>query len=282
MVNGFSLRKMPIYLNRKILTMVMDIRKICLTGLVVCLPFFVFAQKNIVISDSLKANADEMKVKMGGQGVGKTWKFRFGDYGIISSKQGWTTTSTKGNFFNTKTESKTTQKFSFVMAGGTGDTAFVNAASNIEVKQLQESELLNHIFVGKNEMLKESNNFSAFININGDTTNTWALLMNVIQGTQVEGNYSYEAFMTDGARKIFLVPATSNKNGDDKRSVPAAGYELVEDGVSIAAIQYYGGGMMGMNKNIIWINRNLDAKMKLILAASLSAVLQKKMNDMPM
>lgn len=262
--------------------MVKHIRNTCLTGLVFCLPFIAVAQKNIVINDSLKSNADEIKVKMGGQGFGKTWKFHFGEYGIVSSKQGWATTSTKGNFFNTKTESKTTQKFSFVMTAGTGDTAFVNAASNIEVKQLQESELLNHVFVGKDEVLKESNNFSAFISINGDTTKTWVLLMNVIQGTQVEGNYNYDALMTDGARKIFLVSATSNKNGDDKRSVPAAGYELVENGASIAAVQYYGGGMMGMNKNIIWINRNLDAKMKLILAAGLSAVLQKKMNEMPM
>ena len=261
--------------------MVKYIIEICLTVLIGGVPFFVNAQKNIVINDSLRANADEMKVKMGGQGFGKTWKFRFGDYGIVSSKQGWTTTSTKANFFNTKTESKTTQKFSFVMAGGTADTAFVNAASNIEVKQLQEIEILNHVFVGNNEVLKESNNFSTFIRINGDTTSEWVLLMNVIHGTQAEGNY-YEAFMTDGVRKIFFVPATSNKNGDDKRSIPAAGYELVENGASIAALQYYGGGMLGMNKNIIWINRNLDAKMKLILAATLSAVLQKKMNDMPM
>ena len=115
-----------------------SIIKTCIIALVVWWPFFTQAQKNIVISDSLKANADEMKVKMGGQGFGKAWKIRFGDYVTVSSKQGWTTTSTKGNFFNTKTESKTTQKFSFVMTAGTADTAFVNAASNIEVKQLQE------------------------------------------------------------------------------------------------------------------------------------------------
>jgi len=259
-----------------------NIIKTCIIALVLWLPFLAQAQKNIVISDSLKANSDELKVKMGGQGFGKAWKIRFGDYNTVSSKQGWTTTSTKGNFFNTKTESKTTQKFFFAMTGGTADTAFVNAASNIEVKQLQEIEILNHVYLGNNEVLKESNNFSAFISINGDTTNLWALLMNVVQGTQVEGNNSYEAFMTDGTRKIFLVPATSNKNGDDKRSMPAAGYELVENGESIAALQYFGGGMLGMNKNIIWINRNLDTKMKLILAAGLSAVLQKKMNNMTM
>ncbi len=261
--------------------MVKKIIRICSTVLVVWLPFVTIAQKNIVLSDSLKANADEMKVKMGGKGFGKYQKFRFGDYGIVSSKDGWPTTTIEGNFFNTKTESKTTQKFSFAMTGATADTAFVTAVQNIEVKQLQGIEVINNFSIGNNELLKESNNFIAFININGDTTNTWTFLMNIIKGTQVEGKYSYEAFMTDGARMIFLLPTTSNKNGDDKRNMHALGYELIENGGSMAALQYFGGGMMGSYKNIIWIDRNLDAKMKLILAAVLSAVLQKKMNERP-
>lgn len=249
-------------------------------GYLVCLPFYILAQKNIVISDSLDANADKMNVKMGSQGMGKIWKFRFGDYAVVSSKMGWAKTSNKGNFFNTRTESKTTQKFSFVMAGITTDSARVNAADNIDVKQLQSIEVLPHFSLGTNELQKESNNFSAFITINNDTTDTWALLMNVIRGTEVEGNHSFEAFMTNGVRKIFLVPVTSNKNGDDKRSIPASGYELIENGQAVGALQYYGGGMLGLNKNIIWIHRNLESKMKLILAAGITAVLQKKVDGM--
>ena len=52
--------------------------------------------------------------------------------------------------------------------------------------------------------------------------------------------------------------------------------QLIENGKSICALQYYGGGMMGMNKNIVWIYKELDAKFKLILAATATAILQIK------
>ncbi len=244
------------------------------------LPLCMFAQKDIVISDSLNANADKMNVKMGTQWMGKIWKFRFGDYAVVSSKMGWATTSSKSNFFNSRTESKSTQKFSFTMSGGTADIASVNAADNIQVKELNQIEVLPHFSLGNNELLKESNNFTAYITINDDSTDTWAILMNVLRGTEVKGNYSYEEFMTNGTRKIFFVRVTSNKNGDDKRNIPAVGYELMENGQALGALQFYGGGMMGANKNIIWINRNLDPKMKLLMAAAMTAVLQKKVNQM--
>ena len=243
-------------------------------------PLCTIAQKDIILSDSLNANADKMNVKMGTQWMGKIWKMRFGDYAVVSSKMGWATTSSKSNLFNSRTESKTTQKFSFVMTGASVDSARVNAADNIQVKELNTIEILPHFSVGNNELLKESNNFTAYININNDSTDTWALLINVMSGTEVQGHYNYNAFMTNGTRKIFLVQVTSNKNGDDKRNIPAAGYEFMENGIALSALQFYGGGMMGANKNIIWLDRRLDTKTKLLLASAMTAVLQKKMNNM--
>ncbi len=234
---------------------------------------FSFAQKNIVISDSLAANADKLNVKMGSQGFGKIWKMHFGDYGVVSSKMRWATNSTKSNFFNTKTESKSTQKFSFVFSDKT-DTVNVNAAQNILIQSLQEIEIIPHFSWGSNELLKEQNNFTAFITVSGDTTDTWALFMNVLSGTAAEG--SYDAFLSNGNRKIILKPATSGKSGGNSMfSIPTAGYEFVENGHSLAALQYTA-GPIDMNKNIVWINRNLDSKMKLILAAAQTAILQIK------
>jgi hypothetical protein len=232
------------------------------------------AQKDIVISDSLAANGEKLKVKMGSQGPGKIWKFQFGNYAVISSKTGWTTTSTKGNFFNTKTESKSTKKFSFLMTNKINDTARVNAANNIETQSLQEVEIFSKAFWGSNELLQETQNFSAYITINGDTSEIWALLMNITRGSGTTG--SYDALLTNGERKILIIPASSNKNGSDTRSMPALGYEFVENGQSISAVQYFGGGMMGLNKNIVWIYNSPDEKVKLILAAASTAILQTK------
>ena len=235
------------------------------------------AQKDIIISDSLTANADKLNVKMGTQWFGKIWKFRFGDYAVVSSKLGWATTSTKGNFFNTKTESKSTEKFSFILTNKVNDSALVNAANNIAIQSLHEIEIIPHFLWGSDELLQETRNFSAFIIINADTTETWALFMNITSGSNSRG--SYNAFLTNGERKIFLFPATSNKNGGDTRSLPALGYEFIENDQSLSALQYYGGGAFGLNKNIIWINKSVDEKMKLILAAASTAILQIKANS---
>ena len=248
--------------------------KTYILGFLLILAGFTGAQKNILISDSLAANSEKLNVKMGTQWMGKIWMFRFGDYAVVSSKMGWTTTSTKGTLFNTKTESKSTEKFTFVLTNKTNDSARVNAANNIVVQSLQEFELFPHFFLGSNELIQESHNFTAFITVNGDTSETWALFMNITRSRNKEGNY--DAFLTNGERKIFLSPSSSNKNVEDTRSLPALGYEFFEKGQSVCALQYFGGGVFGMNKNIVWIHNGLDAKMKLILAAAMTAVLQIK------
>ncbi len=236
------------------------------------------AQKNIIISDSLAANSEKLNVKMGTQWFGKMWKFRFGDYEVVSSKLGWTKTSTKSNFFNTKTESKSTEKFSFVLTNKTNDSAMVNAANNIDSKMIKELEILPNVFWGTNELVEENRNFSAFITINRDSTETWTLLMNIARSSNARDKY--DAFLTNGERKIFVIPTTSNRNGGDSRTFPARGYEFIENGQSISALQYYAGGALGMNKNIIWIHNSPNEKMKLVLAAATTALLQIKATSM--
>jgi hypothetical protein len=238
----------------------------------------VYAQRTLVLSDSLVTHADVLPVKMGGQGFGKTWKFKFGEYGVVSSKAGWTVSSSKSNFFNTKTENKSTQKFSFVMTNRENDSAKVNAAINISSKTLNEIELLPNFSWGSDEVLKETVNFSAFISVNGDTSNTWVLLMKNERGAQT--GEKYEALLTNGDRKIFIYPTSSNINGKDNRSLPALGYEFMEGDQFPCALQYWGGGMLGANKNIVWLNRDPDPRMKLILSATMTAILQLKTSEM--
>ena len=101
--------------------------------------------------------------------------------------------------------------------------------------------------------------------------------MNIIRGGNAQG--THDALLTNGERKIIVTPTSSNKNGGDTRSFLALGYEFIENGQSLCALQYYGGGALGMNKNIVWIHNNLDEKVKLILAAASTAILQIKVNS---
>ena len=233
--------------------MFVSLRRIYTIGLILVFAGSAKAQKNILISDSLAAHAEMLKVKMGGQGLGKMWKFRFGDYTVVSSKKGWTTGSITGSLFHTKTESNTTDKFSFILRNKTNDSARVNAASNILIQSLQQIEILPNFFWGENELVRESRNFSAFININRDTIETWALFMNVARVHDKEA--SYEAFLTNGARRIFISPTGGSKKNSNNP------------------------GAMAMNNNIVWMSRNLDDHMKLILAAAMTAILQLKTSE---
>lgn len=253
-------------------------------GMILCLLFMpsmeTAAQKDIILSDSLSSQAQKLKVKMGPQWLGKISKFSFGDYAIASSKMGWKTTTTSGNLFDTKTESKSTEKFSFVMINKkTNDSAMVNAANNIEVQLLHEIQITPHFSWGSNELLMESRNFSAYITINGDTSETWALFMNITRGSKVTNRF--DGLLTNGEREIFLSPVNSDNNGSEKRPLPALGYEFIENDHSICALQYYGGGLLGLNKNIVWIPKQFSDQMKLLLASVCTAILQNKVNSIP-
>jgi len=251
------------------------VRKIYSIIFLILFSEYAHAQKEINISDSLAANGEMYNIKLGSQGPGKIWKLHFGDYGIFSSKKSWTSGSSKTNLLGTKTESKTTDKFSFVLGNKSNDTAWVNAANNINIKAIQEVEIIPHFTSGGNEFMEESHNFTAFISVSGDTSETWTLLMYTTKGTQV--NSKGEAFLTNGDRRINILLSISGKS-KTMFSVPVAGYEFMENNHSLSALQY--GGMFGVNKNIIWLGKDLDPKMKIILAAGAAAILEMELIEM--
>ena len=57
------------------------------------------------------------------------------------------------------------------------------------------------------------------------------------------------------------------------------GYEFTENGKTICAMQYYGGGAFGLNKNIFWIDSTLNQSMKLIVAAAMTSILEMIYDD---
>ena len=242
----------------------------------ILLPAGSIAQKNLIIDNNLEANADRLKVKMGTQVFGKIWKFRFGEYAVGASKMGWTRTSSKSNLLDTKTDSKSSQKFSFELGNGSA-MAKVNAASKINIQSLNELQLLPHIFLGKDEVIHRTDNFIALITINEDTTDTWSLLINSTR--DVESGDKFEGLLTNGTRNIDIIPASSDKQGENNRSMPALGYQLHENNTYLAAVQYYGGGLLGFNKNIVWIKKDLDPEFKLLLAAAITAIMQIKVES---
>jgi hypothetical protein len=237
-----------------------------LAGLLAAPP--VAAQLVIMITDSLAAHAERLNVQKGAQWAGQIARWRFGDYAVVSSKGGWTTTRTTGRFF--KVEGAASEKFSFVLANHSGDSAVVNAARHVMVQALRTLQLGNGWSIGRDEVVQEIDNFIALVNVAGDTTETWALFIGVTTGDNTVGHY--DAFLTNGTRRVFLATASSNRDISDLRGPPALGYEFIEGGQSLGALQFFGGA--AGHAPIVWLRAGLDARMKLILAAAMTAVLQ--------
>jgi len=238
--------------------------KIYLLGFFLALFNLATAQKTIIISDSLTVHAEKLEVNMGGLWMGKIRKFSFGEYAIVSSKgMGNTSGSSRSNLFGTKTESTASRKFSFVLSNKTSDSASVQAGSHqVMIQTLRKIALGNGWSVGNDELM-ESNNFTTLITANRDTTDTWALFM----GTSQNG----EANLTNGKRMVMVKFASSNKKIEQTSALNSVGYEFIENGKSLCALQYFSPSLK--STNIVWIHKNLDPKMKLVLASAMTSVL---------
>src|SRR5437867_613597 len=251
-----------------------------LAGLLVVLPASA-AQEFIVISDSLAANADMLNVKEGSQGWGHISKWRIGDYTVVSSKLTSTRITTKSNLFKTKTERHSTTKFKFVLRNTTTDSATVDAVRHVMDHASHEMKLSKSVSLGSEELVQASDSCTAIIVVNGDTTETWTLLKSSTSVPEL----GYQAFLTNGQRTISLTPVRSKRRGDNGRHrsffaglnpyfmPPAMGYEFIEGDQSICALQTFGGTSRG-NARVVWMHRGLDARVKLVLAAAMTTILQ--------
>jgi hypothetical protein len=261
---------------------------LCLLGLLVALPATA-APKYIILSDSLLANADRWDVKQGVQWMG-IHKWRFGDYAVVTSKQGWTTTRTDTNFFKTRTKSRTAHTFSFVLRNTTNDTAFVRAAHEATSRSNPGLKLGHDWTTGGDGQTHAADLFTASIALNSDTSAAWELSIGETDvtdrhGDSVEGEATQTSTLTSGERRIVLTPVFSKKF--DKRPSfgsliamsfrpPAMGYEFVENGRSLCAVEYFSSGLGGPAKNTVWMDRTADPRLRLVLAAAMTAVLELK------
>jgi hypothetical protein len=142
--------------------------------------------------------------------------------------------------------------------------------------------------VGGTGQTVETDHFIASITIGRDTTATWDLFVGDTAVSDFGGDSadlaSHTAILTHGDRRIALVPVSSNKL--DKRSFgsmlgfqfrpPAMGYEFIEDGRSLCAVEYFSSGIYGWYKNTVWMDMSADPRLRLVLAAAMTSVLELK------
>jgi hypothetical protein len=263
-----------------------------IVGLLAAAPAFA-GTKHILISDSLLAIADQWDVERGDRWVGMN-RWCFGDYGVVASKTGWITGGTDTSLFRTKTVSHSENKFSFVLSNKTADSAFVNAAHQIIARSNPGLKVARGVHVGGTGRTVETDHFIASITIGRDTTETWDLFVGDTEVSDSGGDRddlaSHTAVLIHGDRRIALVPVFS-KDLAKKQSFgsklamqfhpPAMGYEFIEDRRSLCAVEYFSSGISGMYKNTVWMDKSADPRLRLVLAAAMTSVLELKCQELP-
>lgn len=249
-----------------------------LAGWIVLSPILASAQKAIIIDDDLSANGDVLKVKIGVQAPGRMWRFKFGEFGVVSSKMGATKTTTTGAFLSPVEKSRAKQKFSFVLKGAGPETVSVKAAQNVESEALSEIGISAGISMSVVDISGTSDNLVAEIAFEGESVKPWTLLLRIASSLAVLKEKTLSSLLTDGIREIVITPVTSDEPGAKLSGTPARGYEFSEAGRALGAVQYWGGGLFGSNKNVVHMRRDLDTKTKLLLAAAMTTILQVKIN----
>jgi hypothetical protein len=180
------------------------------------------------------------------------------------------------------------------MSNKTADSAFVNAAHQIIAQSNPGLRVAQGVHVGGTGQTVETDHFIASITIGRDSTDMWDLFIGDTEVSDSGGDRddlaSHTAVMIHGDRRIALVPVFS-KNVAKKQSFgsqlamqfhpPAMGYEFVEDGRSLCAVEYFSSGISGMYKNTVWMDKSADPRLRLVLAAAMTSVLELKCQEPP-
>jgi hypothetical protein len=177
----------------------------------------------------------------------------------------------------TKQKTNSSNEFSFDLGKGT-NVAAVKATNNVNVASLHGLRIFKNFTVGKDEVTESSSYFVAEIKTNQDTSDSWILLMKSEYDSAAGSRF--EGILSNTTRKINLTPASSHKEEKRGGLVPALGYQFHENGEYLGAVQYYGGGVLRMNRNIVWLIKDLDPKFELVLAAAMTAILELKLATM--
>jgi hypothetical protein len=227
-----------------------------------------FAQKTIILTDSVLANVKELPVvfvKL--KGFNPFPKLTFGSYAVVSGKWGLGMAPESSNIWGTKTKTKSSRKFSFVLADTASDTVKVNGVMKTVSETISPLQVSKSFSIGTDAELA-SLDFSANIAVSGDTAHTWTLSMKTESGGET---VKYEGFLTDGKRTVLITPLYTSHYES-----PAYGYEFTENDQFYSAYLFSTNGKTYLNSYNMYFKKGLDTKLKMALSGAMVALLELK------
>jgi hypothetical protein len=244
------------------------------------------SNKTIQIDEDLRVNAEVLKVNLGTTSPAHPMNIKFGEYSVVSSKvrEGPETTTTSG-FINPVVRTRVRNSFTFVLSGATSTTARVKAEWNILSEEsgpcfeidLGSNARIEYCFSDEEPQPGFHDLIIALVQIDGEAASRWTLLLDVVRSESGLTERAGQSYLTDGSRQIEIRAVTSAGPAKNLLDLPARGFEFWEAGQSLGAVQYYAGGVAGLNKNVVYLRRDLDPPMKLLLASAMTAIMEYKL-----
>jgi hypothetical protein len=243
------------------------------------------SNKTIQIDEDLRANAEALKVSLGTTTPAHQVNIGFGEYSVVSSKVREGRETTTSEFLSPVAHTRVRNYFTFVLKGAASTTAKVKAEWNILTEssgQCLEVALGDHVEIeyclGDEEPQPGIHDLVvAPIQIDGEAASRWTLLLDVVRSESGLTERAGTSYLTDGSRQIEIRAVTSIGPAKNLFDLPARGFEFWEAEQSIAAVQYYAGGVLGLNKNVVYLRRDLDPQMKLLLATAMTVIMEYKL-----
>lgn len=233
-----------------------------------------FAQRFIRTDTELKANSDLWQVSR--KGISAIGKYQFGPYKVVSGRAGWAKENFKRGIFSDDVKITFEQKKSFVFVSNETDTINVNSSLSVLSEMTDKNPLVFRKLFGWHdyEVKQSKETFMASFDIKNDST-AWSLVL--VYPVPMQDEYDmpiwdmkteFYGILTNGLINIEIKRVFEQENGKTSILNPIFGYEFFQDGKSIAALQD-----IPIHKMFVWIRKDLDENLKLIISAGISAIL---------
>ena len=249
-------------------------RKILIMFTCILMPFIyssaVYGQKIMKLDDELKANSTPMEARI--KGISLIGKYHFGPYRIVSGKVETAATTTDRVNYGSETIAEPAYNSSFVFTVNDQDTILVNTMINADYSESERTVLL-----GNATTLNGSpDNYTALISPYNDTT-LWKMILVTATGIEVLGNLEAEGILTNGITNIQIREVKQWEDGKNTPLDMICGYGFFLDDKEIAAVQKFD----DVTRRYVWLNQNLDERIKSVLAAASASILTSRVEVAP-
>lgn len=205
--------------------------------------------KDIPISETLRQNSEKWLIKVGMINNKKPPKVKFGTY-TTENRKGASVSTDETLLIGPSSDQTTQLKFAFDVQPNNSDTANVEASVDVSKDSIRD--------------------ISVYMSTNLKPEELWVLILKEPTGTGLMS--LSDMVLTNGDEDIEIYSTVGDPLGKSEFTAPK-GISLMQEGLTLGAMQYYSGGNFAYKK-YIWINNSIEPHLQLITAAVFASIME--------